>query len=220
MTGGPRSVDRSARHPGATAGGDTASLEPDDDGLLLEPEEDGFGLIGIAVSLVVIAALTAVAFTLGGTGATTTGGGQNAEVARAYDVAAQATLSTTLTNVRNAALADGGYGAVDLTQLGVSSGPATSAQGVSGVVSAAGAAPGTGGLTVPGVGGTGGTGGTVTLAARSQSGACFFVWASAGVTWYGAAAHPSSCVAVPMAGPPAPTAGSGVTWRTGGFPAA
>jgi len=171
--------------------------------------EDGFGLVGMVLSLLIVGVLGAGAvLTLGGgssssdlnglrAGSSASSAGLGADVTHAGDVAAQSTLSTVMQNVLDASVADGGFGGLDLSQYGVVAGPSTSDSAVSGVVSPAGNA---------------------TLAVLARSGTCWMVWLSSGVTWYGAEVHAASCAAAPV--DTAPTAGTtgGVTWQPGSFP--
>lgn len=164
----------------------------------------------MVVALVIVVLLSAAAYTLTGTTATSSGGGaQDAQVARADDVEAQASLSTALTNAKQAATTAGGVASIDLSQLGIAEGPSTSPTDVSGAVASAGG-------DVPGGILAAGAGGSVTLAARSASGTCWLVWASASSTWYGAQQHAPSCAATASAGPP--TSGAGAVWQSGSFP--
>ena len=67
----------------------------------------------------------------------------------------------------------------------------------------------------------GGTVGGLTMAVRSPSGTCWFVWRSNSATWYGAEAARSSCGAPALTTAPAGggTGAGAIGWQSGGFPA-
>ena len=177
------------------------------------PDEAGFGLLGIVISLLVVALLSlgALKALAGGSGAGPASQTLSPTVDRAYDVQAQSSLSTALQNVRDGAISDGGLTAADLAQFGVTTGPSTSATMVSGAVAPAA----TSGADSPlGFGG-------VTLAAASSTGTCWYVWFSTSATWFGFEPDATSCTATSMTTAPTPGAGSPGTvgWQQGSFPA-
>ena len=170
--------------------------------------------MGMVISLLIVALLSVGALKAFGGGV---GAGSGAKTLRptvdqAYDVQAQSTLSTAMQNVRDGAISNGGLSDSDLAQYGVTPGPSSSSSIVSGAVAASTAASG-------GTDGPLGFG-SVTLAADSQSGTCWFVWFSSSATWYGFEPDATSCVASPLAA--APTAGAGspgtIGWQQGSFP--
>ena len=179
-------------------------------------DERGFGMIGVALSLLVLALLSVGALETFGGGQPTSAekGALGGSVANAYDVEAQSNLANAMQNARSALIADGDASAVDLAQFGVTSGASTAPGSVSGAVADA-ADGGTGSVGGPGAGG-----GAVTLAASSKSGACWFIWFSDAATWYGVEPDATSCVALAMAGAPTPARASpeSIGWQEGSFP--
>lgn len=176
-------------------------------------DEAGFGLLGIVISLLVVALLSVGALEAFAGGSGTGSGSQvlSPTVDRAYDVQAQSSLSTAMQNVRDGAISNGGLSASDLAQFGVTTGPSSSATMVSGAVAdpaASGGADGALGF------------GSVTLAAASKSGTCWYVWFSTSATWFGFEPDATSCIAPSMATAPSPGAGSPGTvgWQQGSFP--
>jgi hypothetical protein len=175
--------------------------------------EDGFGLVGVVISLLIVALLSVgalKAFASGtGTGAGTSA--LNPTVDQAYDVQAQSALSSAMQNVRDGAISNGGFSPSDLAQEGVTTGPSGSPSGVSGAAADTDATGGVSGPLGPG---------SVTLAAASKSGTCWFVWFSTTATWYGFERDATSCQAEPMMAAPSASAGSpGTTgWQEGSFP--
>jgi hypothetical protein len=185
----------------------------------------GFGMLGVIASMAVIAVLAVIAVsTLGGNPTTTVripgaapvrvGGAAPAipggVIALAGDTAAQQNLSSALSVVDEAATAVGGYGFVDASSLVAqdsrfvfTSGPSTSVSQIS-------------------VAATGRTDGGVTLALRSVSGTCWFIWTSNTATWYGAQSGHSMCAAPMLPNAPVTSAaGNGVIgWHAGAFPPA
>ena len=180
-------------------------------------DERGFGMIGVALSLLVLALLSVGALEAFGGGQATSAqkGALGGTVANAYDVEAQSNLANAMQNVRSALIADGDAAAVDLTQFGVTSGASTAPGSVSGAVADAADDGGAGSVGGPGAGG-----GAVTLAASSRSGACWFTWFSAAATWYGVEPDATSCVAQAMVGAPTPARASpgSIGWQEGSFP--
>lgn len=176
---------------------------------LLSKGEAGFGLVGIVISLMIVAILSVGALKAFASGAGPGSGSpaQNPAVNQAYDVQAQSALSNAMENVRDGAISNGGVSASDLAQYGVSAAPSTSPSEVSGAV-AASSADGSIGY------------GAVTLAAESKSRTCWFVWFSSSATWYGSEPSASSCAAQPMPDAPTPGAGSpgSIGWQPDSFP--
>jgi hypothetical protein len=180
---------------------------------LASGNEGGFGLVGIVISLLIVALLSVGALKAFASG-TGTGAGSSAlkpTVDEAYDVQAQSALSSAMQNVRDGAISNGGFSGSDLAQEGVTTGPSGSPADVSGAVADTDA---TGGVTSP-LGP-----GSVTLAAESKSGTCWFVWFSTSATWYGFEPDATSCQAEPMTSPPSASVGSPGTpgWQQGSFP--
>jgi Tfp pilus assembly protein PilX len=172
----------------------------------------GFGLVSIVVSLLIVALLSVGALKAFAGGATTGPEAKalNTTVAQAYDVQVQSALSSAMQNVRDGAISNGGLSASDLAQYGVQSGPSDSSSTLSGAVAATSAAGPAGPLGF----------GSVTLAAQSKSGTCWFVWFSTSATWYGFEPDATSCIAPSMATSPSASAGSPGTigWQQGSFP--
>ncbi|HEY5025019.1 MAG TPA: hypothetical protein VII76_08590 [Acidimicrobiales bacterium] len=177
-------------------------------------DEAGLGLVSIVVSLLLVALLSVGALKAFA-GGTVTGSGSkslNPTVDQAYDVQAQSALSSAMQNVRDGAISNGGLSSSDLVQYGVQSGPSNAASVVSGAVmdaTDAGGAP-SGPLGF----------GSVTLAASSKTGTCWFVWFSTSATWYGFEPDSTSCAATPLSTAPTPSAGAPGTigWQQGSFP--
>lgn len=172
-------------------------------------DEAGFGLLSIVISLLIVVLLSFAALKAFG-GTSSTGPGSQAlgpDVARAYDVQAQSTLSNTMQNVRANAVANGGLSGLSLAQFGVTTGPSSSPADVSGAVA--------GGAADDPLGS-----GNITLAVDSKSGTCWYVWLSASTTWFGVQPDATSCVAQPTVGAPAPGPSSPGTigWQQGSFP--
>src|ERR1700687_5576504 len=92
---------------------------------LSSKSEAGFGLIGIVISLLIVALLSigALRAFAGGTGTGTGSQALRPTVDQAYDVQAQSTLSNTMQNVRDGAISNGGLSVSDLAQYGVATGP-------------------------------------------------------------------------------------------------
>ena len=168
--------------------------------------DDGVGMLGIVLALLVLAAAGVGAVASLGGGPTSPASGTSAlggDVRSAYDTQAQSALANAMQNVRAAAVADGGTTGLDLSQFGVTSGAAQAPGSVSGAVAD-----------------TAGGNGAVTLATSSQSGTCWFVWFADGSTFYGAEPDATQCAATamgsaPMPGRPAPGA---IGWQPGSFP--
>lgn len=177
------------------------------------PGEDGFGLLGVVISLLVLAVASFGALAALQNGTTTGSGGQtlNASVTKAYDIEAQSALATAMQNVRDGAIANGGLSGLDLSQYGVLAGPSGSPEEVSGATSGASGAPG--GSQGP-LGG-----GSVTLAVASKSGTCWFVWLSGSDTWFGVEPDATTCGAPPLTTAPTPGRASPGTigWQQGSF---
>lgn len=176
-------------------------------------DQAGFGLVGIVVSLVIVAALSIGAFTAfaGSTASQSGPGGLSPTVDRADDIQVQSTLSATMQNVRDAAISNGGLSGANLAQYGVTTGSSSAPSQVSGAV----AQPTTVGA------GDGPLGsGAVMLAAESTSGTCWYVWFSTSATWYGFEPDATTCVAQQLSSAPAPSAGAPGTigWQQGSFP--
>jgi Tfp pilus assembly protein PilX len=172
----------------------------------------GFGLVSIVLSLLIVALLSVGALKEFAGGATTGAGSKalNTTVAQAYDVQVQSALSSTMQNVRDGAISNGGLSASDLAQYGVQSGPSDSPSTVSGALAATAGSGAAGPLGF----------GSVTLAAASKSGTCWFIWFSTSATWYGFEPDATSCVAPPLATAPTASAGSpgAIGWQEGSFP--
>jgi Tfp pilus assembly major pilin PilA len=183
------------------------------------PDQSGFGLVSIVISLGIVAILSVVALKsfAGTTGSAAGAQGLHAPVDQAYDVAAQSTLSSAMQNVRDGALSNGAMSASDLGQYGVITGASTSASEVSGAVAPSGASASAG--AGAGAGGAPGYG-SVTLAAQAKSGSCWYVWFSSSSTWFGVQPDATTCVAAAM--PEAPTPGApspgAIGWQQGSFP--
>jgi hypothetical protein len=177
--------------------------------------EDGFGLLGVVISLLILAVVSFGALAaLGGGGAATGSHAQTfiPSVTNAYDVQAQSTLATAMQSVRDGAIANGGLSGLNLSQYGVLTGPSGSPEEVSGATSDASASPG-------GPDGPLG-GGSVTLAVASKSGTCWFVWLSGSDTWFGFEPDVTTCAALPLTTVPTPGRASPGTigWQHGSFP--
>lgn len=178
--------------------------------------EAGLGLVSVVISLLIVALLSlgAVKELTGGTGGAAGAGpgsgsqGLGATVTKAYDVQAQSALSNAMQSMLDDAIANGGLSVIDLGPFGVIAGPSTSASEVSGATGNVGGADGPLGS------------GSVTLAARSRSGTCWFVWFSTSATWFGDEPSAVSCRARPLTNAPLPGAAAPGTvgWQEGSFP--
>jgi hypothetical protein len=170
--------------------------------------ESGFGMVGVALSLLVVALLSvgAAAAFGGGTNSTAPGGSSalGSDVRSAYDTQAQSNLSSTMQDVRGAVVANGGASGLDLGQFGVSTDSSSGPGSVSGAVAD-----------------TSDGSGAVTLATSSKSGTCWFIWFSGSSTFYGAEPDATSCTAPALAAAPTPgsPAPGGIGWQAGSFPA-
>jgi hypothetical protein len=192
----------------------------------------GFGMVSLVLSLAVVAVGGAIGGTvlLGGSSGSNDGLGSGAgsPANRAYDIAAESTLSTAQSTVQTAATTTG-YGSItaqslefDEPSVQFTSGPSTSDNQVS--VASFGGQPGAGSSgSIPSVGGASSSG-SVTLATFSNStsgqGSCLFVWMTEGTTWYGAESDQSSCAAPSLASAPqagAPSS-SAIGWAQNAFP--
>jgi len=179
-------------------------------------------MTGLLVSLLVVAAMagasvTALSFDGGGTGPAVRLPSASGSAARpsaggvvdeAADIAAQQNLDTASSVVEQAAVS-AGYAHVTpaalqgvARQLTFTNGASPDDQQVS---VAASSSPGTG---------------SVTLALRSDSGTCFFIWTSSASTWFGTEPDAPSCAAAPLSAPPPPSSpGPGhLGWQQGSFP--
>jgi hypothetical protein len=174
----------------------------------------GFGLVSLIVTLGILGLLAVIAVkaipsspsATGGTGGTTSDSGASL-IHHAGDTVAQANLTAAVSVVAQAAITAGGYGNVGAASLTGSSpgvvfttGPSTNASHIS-------------------VAAAGGSSGGVTLAVRSTSGTCWFVWTSSSANWYGVQTG-HACAAPALGSPPGPgaAANGGIDWQTGGFP--
>jgi hypothetical protein len=206
-------------------------------------DEAGVGLFALAVTLVVLAvvavlivkAIPSAPKVNVGSGTTAPAGGATAtlapggpavggaaknaggdssltvngnELSTTGDEVAKGNLTSALSVIQQAEITAGGYG--DVTAASLTSGGGGSFT----------AAPSTG-PSVLSVASAGGASGGVTLAARSASGTCWYLWTSASGTWYGAETGLTSCAPPPLAGAPAASAVKSGTigWQQGTFPA-
>ncbi|MGO9343237.1 MAG: hypothetical protein ACLP6E_12080 [Acidimicrobiales bacterium] len=193
----------------------------------------GFGMIGLVLSLAVVAVGGAVGGTMligGSSGNDGLGNGTGSPANKAYDVAAESTLETAQSTVETVATTSGYSGITaqslefDEPSLDFTSGASTNNTTVS-VAASPGTASGVGQLPVQGTGGTGtSSGGSVTLASYSDStsgtGSCLFIWMTSGSTWYGAEEDQTSCRATALSQPPSPGSPSPSTigWAQGSYP--
>lgn len=192
----------------------------------------GFGMVGLVLSLAVVAIGGAIGGTalLGGSGSVNNGlgAGSGSPANKAYDIAAESTLETAESAVETVATTSGYSGinasslAFDEPSVKFTSGPSTDDMSVSVAASTQSGAPG----SAPGLGagGAGSSAASVTLASYSSStsgtGSCLFVWMTTGTTWFGAEADQTSCTAVamdsaPVAGAPSATS---IGWAPTTFP--
>jgi hypothetical protein len=192
----------------------------------------GFGMIGLVLSLAVVAIGGAIGGTalLGGSGSSDNalGTGAGSPANKAYDIAAESTLETAESAVQTVATTSG-YSTINAQSLAFdepsvqfTSGASKSDTSVS--VAASSSQTGSPGQA-PSLGATGAaTGGSVTLAAYSNStsgaGSCLFVWMTSGATWFGAEADQTSCTAVTLTSAPTAGAPSSTTigWAESTFP--
>lgn len=194
----------------------------------------GFGMIGLVLSLGVVAVGGAIGGTalLGGSGSPSNGigAGGGSPANKAYDIAAESTLETAESAVETVATTSG-YSGIDAQSLAFdepsvkfTSGPSTSDTSVSVAESSTQAGSPGQAPALGGVGGVSSSGGSVMLAAHSQTtsgtGSCLFVWMTTGATWFGAEADQTSCAAVgltssPVAGTPSSTS---IGWAQSAFP--
>jgi hypothetical protein len=134
-------------------------------------------------------------------------------VAPAADIQAKSTLSSALGAAQSSVEAGDPVSLADLTtrDAGVTftGGPSTGPGTVS--VSA---------TTVGGIGPVTPTSEAFSLAVRSDSGTCWYVWTDGAVPWYGAQLNQHSCqapalISAPQAGTPS---SSTIGWQEGGYP--
>jgi hypothetical protein len=193
----------------------------------------GFGMIGLVLSLAVVAVGGAIGGTvlLGGSGSNSElGDGTGSPANKAYDIAAETTLETAQTAVETAATTSGYSGIsaqsleFDEPSLDFTAGASTNNTTVS-VATSAGGASSSGQLPSQGVGAAGSSsGGSVTMASYSSStsgtGSCLFVWMTSGSTWFGAEEGQSSCTAPALAQAPVTSApsSSSIGWSQGSYP--
>jgi hypothetical protein len=193
----------------------------------------GFGMIGLVLSLAVVAVGGAVGgtFLLGSSGSNGgLGSGTGSPADKAYDIAAETTLETAQSAVETAATTIGYSGIsaqsleFDEPSLDFTTGASTNNTTVS-VATSPGGASGAGQLPVQGVGTTGtSSGGSVTMASYSDStsgaGSCLFVWMTSGSTWFGAEENQTSCRAPALAQAPVASnpSSSSIGWAQGSYP--
>jgi len=193
------------------------------------------GVIGVAISLGVVAILTAIIIGISfgsGNGGTDTSGDDG--VGQASDIQAQQDLSQAVTAVR----AVGSQGAAALQEaepsLSFVNGP-TSEPNVISVASVPGAAspgaassgatiPGVPGVTVPGSAGSAPatSGGSTTIASYAPTTRnCWFIYSDGGALFYGLQTDQASCTAPALATAPAAGAASAsaIGWQANQFPA-
>ncbi len=191
----------------------------------------GFGMIGLVLSLAIVAIGGAIGgtFLLGGSGSNDgLGSGAGSPANRAYDVVAETTLETAQSAVETAATTTGYSGinaqslAFDEPSLDFTSGASTSNTTVS-VATSSGGGAGTGQLPGQGLGGAASSA-SVTLASYSDStsatGSCLYVWMTTGSTLFGAEEDQTSCTAPALAQAPATSSpsSSSIGWAEGTYP--
>jgi hypothetical protein len=177
------------------------------------------GLVMLALVLVIIGVgmtiQLSVDLTSSPSDSAATGADGSPLVAPAADLQAKQTLSSAMTAVQ-AALAGGNQvAAIDLDArvpgVAFSGEPSTGPTAVSLAVAA-------------GLPSTSGTGLTedVTLAVRSDSGTCWYIWLGGAVPWFGARTDQHECTAPAMTLPPTAGAVSSSTigWSPGSYPPA
>jgi hypothetical protein len=190
-------------------------------------DQRGFGLIGLIATIAILGLLAVIAVKSIPTGPAGAPGGAVAGlppatngrgtgtgvvpglVPQAGDTAAQGNLRSALSAVDQAAVRAGGFGTVNMSSLlAQSSGVPLTAHGSTSAAQISVAA-------------AGGAGGGLTLAVRSASGSCWYVWTSGAATWYGVEPDRARCNAPALAiAPVAGVAGTGaIDWQSGAFPA-
>ncbi len=188
----------------------------------------GFGMIGLVLSLAVVAVGGAIGgtFLLGGSGSNNGLSANGSPANRAYDIAAESTLETAQSAVETVVTTVGYSGitvqslAFDEPSVDFTSGASNSNTTVSVASSQGGSANGGGGLGDMGTT----SGGSVTLAtfsnSASGSGSCLFVWMTSGSTWFGAEVDQTSCTAPSLSQAPqsATPSSSSIGWTQGSFP--
>lgn len=171
---------------------------------------EGMSGLVILVGLVVVAVLVLIsAKALLANSSTGPSSSTGQAIVQADSIQAQQALSTALSTVQNQVTAGGGssgdlVGALQAAEPSItfSEAPSTKAS----VVAV------TAGPQVSG---------SVGLAARSSDGTCWFIWwAPTATAWFGQQSGQASCPAPVLAAAPTPqpVGGTGVTWRSGGFP--
>lgn len=180
-------------------------------------EEGQGGLVALALVLLVIGVGMTIQLSLslssGPDNSAATGAAGSPLVAPAADIQAKQTLSSALSAVQAAQSTGGPISDVELDteQPGVTfgAGPST---GPSMVSVAAAAGP----LTPSGTPSQ-----YVTLAIRSDSGTCWYIWLGGAVPWFGARVDQHECTAPPLLGPPGPSgvSATAIGWQSGGYPA-
>jgi hypothetical protein len=194
----------------------------------------GFGMIGLVISLAIVAVGGAVGGTmlLGGGGSSDTGLGTGAgsPANKAYDIVAETTLETAESAVQTVATTTG-YGTISAQSLAFDEPSVHFTQAASNADTTVSVATSGGQAATPGdtsiqavVGGASSGGGSVTLAAFSQStsgtGSCLYVWMTTGATWFGAEPGETACTAVALSTAPAagPPTSATIGWSSTTFP--
>ncbi|HUO49411.1 MAG TPA: hypothetical protein VMU09_11285 [Acidimicrobiales bacterium] len=200
--------------------------------------EHGLGLVGLLVSLVVVAAVAGIALatlgsstslpagvgslpgttakpgtTPGGAGDGTSSGGssQPAGIGAAAGAAADEVAQQNLQRALSAADQAALAGGGDYGSLRASSLSASTR----GLVYVAATSTGAGVVSLA----TSQAGGSVTMAVRSATGSCWLAWRTASVTWLGAGPTGGPCLAAAMSSAPSPGTGAGgIRWQQGSFP--
>jgi hypothetical protein len=194
----------------------------------------GFGMIGLVISLAIVAVGGAVGGTMllgsGGNSNDGLGTGAGSPANKAYDIVAETTLTTAESAVQTAATTTG-YGTISAQSLAFDEPSIRFTSAASNADTTVSVATSGGLATIPGdtsiqavVGGASSGGGSVTLAAFSQRtsgiGSCLYVWMTTGATWFGAEPGQTTCAAASLS--TAPTAGlptsTSIGWSSTTFP--
>jgi hypothetical protein len=173
----------------------------------------GLSMVVTAASMLLVALLVIVSVkaTLGSSGSASVHSSIQAPLSAADATQVQQTLSTGLAAAASAAGATGSYVGLDASTLETSEPTISFVDGPSS------------GPTMVSVASTSDGSGSVTLAARTSDGTCWFAWRSpqAG-TWYGAQTRTTTCAAqmVEPTPNPGPVSDTSIGWQQGSFPQA
>jgi hypothetical protein len=179
--------------------------------------DSGFSMVVTLISLVLSALLVALLLsaTLRSSGTSKKGISNAPGVGQADNLLAQQSLASSLTTATSQAAGLGGFGSLSAAALSAAEPSTTFTSGASTNSSTVSVASS--------LGTAGGSGGSITLAALSSAGICWYLWqTTGGVAWYGAQTGQTSCTAPAIDTAPSegPASSAAVGWLQGHFPPA